>query len=179
MNNNIITPYAIVMEFAGVADSAIAAGGTRTSGTLGQTTMETTTGAAAGARTGGTGGTIVMGVGTTAAATVAMTASKAAETATGLASTMAKTVPVVAIADAAVKAIGVLASSKHSVEFDGGTREMWSLFDRNTRNCHYCTSTIIKNCRTKGSRGFLGLWDSRGVQCESEPPVEECRDIAM
>ncbi|MCL2889835.1 MAG: hypothetical protein FWF34_01075, partial [Alphaproteobacteria bacterium] len=38
MNNNIITPYAIVMEFAGVADSAIAAGGTRTSGTLGQTT---------------------------------------------------------------------------------------------------------------------------------------------
>ena len=64
-------------------------------------------------------------------------------------------------------------------ELPSGTREMWSSFNRETRICHFCTSTVTKSCKNKGSRGWLGLWDSRGVECEESAPVEKCEDIAM
>ena len=83
------------------------------------------------------------------------------------------------IADSATKAIVALASDKYTSEFDGGVREMWTTFNRDTRVCHVCTSTITKDCKNKGSRGFLGLWDSRGVECTSNAPVENCEDIQM
>lgn len=64
-------------------------------------------------------------------------------------------------------------------ELPSGTREMWSSFNRETRVCHFCTSTVTKSCKSTGSRGFLGLWDSRGVECTESDPVEKCEDIQM
>jgi hypothetical protein len=87
--------------------------------------------------------------------------------------------PTTAIVDGVTKGVVALASDKYSSEFDGGTREMWSTFNRDTRVCHVCTSTITKDCKNKGSRGFLGLWDSRGIECVTKAPVEKCEDIQM
>ena len=64
-------------------------------------------------------------------------------------------------------------------ELPSGTREMWSSFNRETRVCHFCTSTVTKSCKNTGSRGFLGLWDSRGVECTESAPLEKCEDIQM
>ena len=64
-------------------------------------------------------------------------------------------------------------------ELPSGTRELWSSFNRETRICHFCTSTVTKSCKNKGSRGFLGLWDSRGVECTESEPIEKCEDIQM
>ena len=64
-------------------------------------------------------------------------------------------------------------------ELPSGTRELWSSFNRETRTCHFCISTITKDCKNTGSRGFLGLWDSRGVECTESEPVEKCEDIQM
>ena len=65
------------------------------------------------------------------------------------------------------------------VEMPSGTREMWSSFNRDTRVCHFCTSTVTKDCKNKGSRGLWGLWDSRGVDCTESEPIEKCEDIEM
>jgi hypothetical protein len=61
----------------------------------------------------------------------------------------------------------------------GTTRETWAAFDREGRNCRFCSSTVTENCKSTGSRGLFGLWDSRGVSCESSDPVEKCQDIPM
>lgn len=179
-NSMVNVPYAIVLEIGGISTAALAAGGTHTSENLGGARMETTTGAAAGASNGGAFSTFVAGGGITAAATVATAAMKGAGAISkSLSGAIVKMNPVGLVADAAVKAIGILGSSRHTVEFDGGKKEMWSLFDREGRNCHYCTKVIEKNCKTTGSRGFLGLWDSRGMQCEENAKPEECHDIKM
>ncbi|MDR1207406.1 MAG: hypothetical protein LBK26_03265 [Rickettsiales bacterium] len=149
-------PYAIVLEIAGVSNASIAAGGTHSSEKLGGAKMETKSGAAAGGSDGG-----------------------ATSTALGAAGAILTLNPAGMIADASVKAIGMLSSDHHKVEFEGGTKEMWSIFNRKDRNCHYCTLVIRKNCKTKGSRGFLGLWDSRGMECTEEKPDESCKDIPM
>ena len=170
LDTQLVPSGAVVMEFGGVSNSSLAAGGSHTSATLGKTSMSTASGAAAGASSGGTGGTMANAA--VAGLYVAMGG--------GFATTMASAFnPAVAITDAATKGVIALASDKYSVEFDGGTREMWSIFNRTNRICHYCTSTITKNCETKGSRGFLGLWDSRGVKCTYSDPVEKCEDIQM
>jgi hypothetical protein len=83
------------------------------------------------------------------------------------------------MADAQVAMVRELASSKSRMETPGGYKEMWSLFNRETRNCHYCTLTVTVDCKTKGSRGFLGLWDNRGVDCQEIRHPEVCEDIAM
>ena len=70
-------------------------------------------------------------------------------------------------------------SGRVTQELPSGTREMWSSFNRDTRMCHFCTSTVTKSCKNTGSRGFLGLWDSRGVECVESDPVEKCEDIQM
>ncbi len=70
-------------------------------------------------------------------------------------------------------------SGRVTQELPSGTREMWSSFNRETRVCHFCSSTVTKSCATKGSRGFGGVWDSRGVECTESEPVEKCEDIAM
>ena len=70
-------------------------------------------------------------------------------------------------------------TNKTTVELQSGTREMWSSFDRDTRVCHFCSSTVTKSCKNTGSRALWGLWDSRGVECTESEPVEKCEDIAM
>ena len=75
---------------------------------------------------------------------------------------------------------GVLgASNRVSMELPSGTREMWSLFDRNTRTCHYCTSTVTKTCSSVSKKGFLGIGAKDELNCEESAPVESCQDIQM
>lgn len=75
---------------------------------------------------------------------------------------------------------GVLgASNRVSMELPSGTREMWSLFDRNTRTCHYCTSIVTKTCSSVSKKGFLGIGAKDELNCEESAPVESCQDIQM
>lgn len=69
--------------------------------------------------------------------------------------------------------------NKVKTELPSGTRELWSSFNRETRICHFCSSTVTKSCKNTGTRVFGGLWDNRGVECEESEPVEKCEDIAM
>ena len=70
-------------------------------------------------------------------------------------------------------------SSYNKVDLPNGTRELWSMFNRETRNCHFCTSTVTKNCTTTSSNGFLGIGAKSSTSCEESAPVEKCEDIAM
>lgn len=72
-----------------------------------------------------------------------------------------------------------LGSNKVKVNLPGGTREMWSLFNRETRNCHYCTSTVTKNCTSVSKKGFLGIGAKDEMNCQESDPVEKCEDIPM
>jgi hypothetical protein len=70
-------------------------------------------------------------------------------------------------------------SKKHKFEAGGATREVWSIFSRETRNCHFCTSTVTQSCSTKKKSGFLGIGASNSMECKTNPPVESCEDIPM
>ena len=69
--------------------------------------------------------------------------------------------------------------SKYRVELPSGTREMWSMFNRDTRVCHYCTSTVTKNCSNTHKKGFLGIGAKDETSCTESEPVESCEDIQM
>ena len=69
--------------------------------------------------------------------------------------------------------------NKHRVEFPSGTREMWSSFNRDTRVCHFCTSTVTKSCATLYKRGFLGIGAKDETNCTESEPVEKCEDIQL
>ena len=159
---------ALVLEYGGISNSSLASGGTKVSQKIGGARISTASGNAAGGSDGGVASTV---------------ASAATSTFLRLGGSIAKTVvsfnPATMIADASLKAVVALASDKYESEFDGGTREQWSVFNRETRVCRLCSSTITQDCKNKGSRGFLGLWDSRGVECTSKDPVETCQDIQM
>ncbi len=60
-----------------------------------------------------------------------------------------------------------------------GTREMWSTFNRETRVCHFCTSTVTKNCKSINHKGFLGIGSKNDLECTESAPVEKCEDIQM
>lgn len=68
---------------------------------------------------------------------------------------------------------------KVKVDLPGGSREMWSIFSRETRICHYCTSTVTKSCSTSSSSGFLGIGAKSSTSCTESEPVERCEDIEM
>ncbi len=72
-----------------------------------------------------------------------------------------------------------MGSDKVRIELPGGTREMWSLFSRETRTCHYCTSTITKSCKSVSKKGFLGIGAKKTLECTESEPVEKCEDIKM
>ncbi len=76
-------------------------------------------------------------------------------------------------------ALSSLASDRVKMEIPGGTREMWSLFNRETRVCHYCTSTITKKCNSVSKKGFLGIGAKKSLSCEESEPYEKCEDIPM
>lgn len=170
LNVDLLPPGAIVVEFGGVSNASLAAGGTHSTQSLGKTSTETKAGAAAGASNGGATSTVF--------STIAGLGGKFISEGGKIASTLSFN-PTAVIADATLKAVVALASDHYTTEFDGGTREMWTTFNRDTRICHVCTSTVTRDCKNKGSRGFLGLWDSRGVDCVTNDPVEKCEDIQM
>ena len=69
--------------------------------------------------------------------------------------------------------------SKHTVELPSGTRELWAVFDRETRTCHFCTSTVTRSCTNTYKRGFLGIGHKDETSCTESDPVEKCEDIQM
>ncbi len=79
----------------------------------------------------------------------------------------------------AVNSFTGLGSNKIKVSLPGGTREMWSAFNRDTRICHFCTSTITKKCTSISKKGFLGIGAKNEMNCEESEPVEKCEDIQM
>ncbi len=172
LNSNLNKPGALVLEFGGVSNFALAAGGTKSTQKIGGARSETASGEAA------TDKKLNGGATSTVMGTVAGMSGEFLKNGGKIASSLSFN-PTTAIVDGAVKAISVLASDKYKSEFDGGTKEMWSIFNRETRICHVCTSITQQDCKNKGSRGFLGLWDSRGVECTSKAPVENCEDIQM
>ena len=172
LNSNLNKPGALVLEFGGISNFALAAGGTKSTQKIGGAKMETASGeAATDKRLNGGATSTVMG-------TVAGMSGEFVKMGGKIASAVTFN-PTTAIVDGTVKAISVLASDKYKSAFDGGTKEMWSIFNRETRVCHVCTSITQQDCKNTGSRGFLGLWDSRGVECTSKAPVENCEDIQM
>lgn len=66
-------------------------------------------------------------------------------------------------------------TKKKSMTTSNGTREVWSVFNRETRMCRFCTSTIVNNCDTV-YKGWGGKAEANCVQSE---PVEKCEDIQM
>ena len=70
-------------------------------------------------------------------------------------------------------------SKRHKFEGAGYSREVWSTFNRETRNCHFCTSTVTQSCTTKKKNGFLGIGGSNSTSCTTSEPVEKCEDIPM
>ena len=61
----------------------------------------------------------------------------------------------------------------------GVATESWSTFNRETRNCHVCRSTVTTSCSNKKSSGFLGIGASKSSSCTTSDPVETCEDIPM
>ena len=68
---------------------------------------------------------------------------------------------------------------KTKVDLPSGTREMWSSFNRDTRICHFCTSTVTKNCTNTYKKGFLGIGAKNETSCTESTPVEKCEDLQM
>ena len=70
-------------------------------------------------------------------------------------------------------------AKKTKQELPSGTREMWSVFNRDDRICHYCTSTVTKSCTNTYKKGFLGIGAKNETSCTESEPVESCEDIQM
>ena len=79
----------------------------------------------------------------------------------------------------AVSSFTGLGSNKVKMSLPSGTREMWSIFNRDTRICHYCTSTVTKSCTSVSKKGFLGIGAKNEMSCTESEPVEKCEDIQM
>ncbi len=72
-----------------------------------------------------------------------------------------------------------LGGLKSKLNIGNGTRESWAIFNRDTRICHFCTSTVTKNCKGKVTKGFLGIGAKNEASCTESEPVENCQDIQM
>ena len=68
---------------------------------------------------------------------------------------------------------------KSSYEIPGGTREMWATFNRDTRICRLCSSTVTRDCNHLYKRGFLGIGHKDETNCTESEPIEKCDDIEM
>jgi len=68
---------------------------------------------------------------------------------------------------------------KSSYEIPGGTREMWSTFNRETRICRLCSSTVTRDCNHLYKRGILGIGHKDETNCTESEPIEKCDDIEM
>lgn len=79
----------------------------------------------------------------------------------------------------AVNSFTGLGSNKVKISVPGGVRESWATFNRDTRVCHYCTSTITKSCNTISKKGFLGIGAKDEMNCSESEPIEKCEDLQM
>ena len=61
----------------------------------------------------------------------------------------------------------------------GVSRETTALFNRETRNCHICTTTTTQSCTVKKSNGFLGIGGSKTNECKTNTKGPDCEDILM
>ena len=66
---------------------------------------------------------------------------------------------------------------KANTDLNAGTKETTAVFNRETRVCHICTTTVTQNCETTGSKSWFH--NNRNVSCTASAPVEKCEDIAM
>ena len=66
-------------------------------------------------------------------------------------------------------------TKRKSMTTSNGTREVWSVFNRETRMCRFCTSTIVNNCDTV----YKGWGGKAEANCVQSDPVEKCEDIPM
>ena len=71
------------------------------------------------------------------------------------------------------------AGDKVSYAIPGGTREMWSTFNRDTRICRLCSSTVTKDCNTVQKNVLGRLWQKEETNCTESEPIEKCDDIEM
>lgn len=71
------------------------------------------------------------------------------------------------------------AGGKSSYEIPGGTREMWATFNREKRICHFCSSTVTRDCNSLYKRGFLGIGQKSEINCTESEPIEKCDEIPM
>ena len=60
---------------------------------------------------------------------------------------------------------------------DMGKKETTAIFNRDTRICHICTTTITQDCKTTGSSSWFH--NNRNTSCTTNAPVEKCEDIQM
>ena len=66
---------------------------------------------------------------------------------------------------------------KTSSDLGSGTKEVTAIFNRDTRTCRICTTTVTQNCKTTGSKSWFH--NNRNVSCETSAPIEKCEDIQM
>jgi hypothetical protein len=57
----------------------------------------------------------------------------------------------------------------------GSTTTTNAVFNRDTRTCHICKSTVTENCEVKGGNWFR----KANVNCATGAPVEKCEDVKM
>ena len=70
-------------------------------------------------------------------------------------------------------------SKSNVLDMGGGgvITERTAIFNRETRNCHVCTTTSAESCSTKGHKGWFK--DSRGLDCETIAGEPKCEDITL
>ena len=66
-----------------------------------------------------------------------------------------------------------------SYDIPGGKREMWATFNRDTRVCRLCSSTVTQDCNYLYKRGVLGIGQKEERNCTESEPIEKCDDIQM
>lgn len=66
---------------------------------------------------------------------------------------------------------------KSNTDLSSGTKETTAVFNRDTRVCHICTTTVTQSCQTTGSKSWFH--NNRNVSCTTSAPVEKCEDIQM
>lgn len=68
---------------------------------------------------------------------------------------------------------------KIKISSNGGSRDMWTVFDRESRICRVCTETVTKSCEITAKGGLLGLGAKNVETCTESEPVQKCEDIQM
>ncbi len=77
------------------------------------------------------------------------------------------------------KLLGSAAYGKTAYDIPGGIREMWSTFNRETRICRLCSSTVTRDCTSTYKHGFIGIGRKQKTNCTESEPIEKCDDIEM